>query len=380
MNLKLLPLLSILLTPIIAACTPEQINEAIEACKGDPACFEIVDEAIEEELAARGITGGRMTNIEMDEVSNILESYTIGDGVNQINTFKINEIFNKISYLDSPDENQILIDSMNNVLNDFYNLNNEMLIPNLIIFQLDLLNLENTQLFYTGSGFNRVKNLIYKVGEGVFNYEIYGNGQYIFNIHLDLETIFLGGKSYISPVSIYNFLNENHPWDSIFVDNQFSINQNGFQTEFFRFETELGVFLENRGFYEYDGCEFVCYAKIPSFGLSYTVKSSDITFSLGAGSGGGYGSFITQFSLFVATPSNTRFLGYDYQSLIFELDETMIGKDLVLEDWLNYALVSNYSESYSQLTSYTQETMVQEFKTIFANYLEQSFVLDPITY
>jgi hypothetical protein len=70
---------------------------------------------------------------------------------------------------------------------------------------------------------------------------------------------------------------------------------------------------------------------------------------------------------------------YTYNVLAVEVDETMIGASLVVDDWLAYALVSDYDQA-SQLGSYTQASMVDTFKTIFATYLDQPFVLDPITF
>jgi hypothetical protein len=375
MNFKIASVFSLMLIPIIASCTPGQINEAIEACKGDPACFEIVDEAIEEELGARGITGGRMTNIEMNRVSEFLETFTIGDGDNQLNARMIQTIEEKNYYLKAPSSLAPIMTSLENLMNDFYNMNNTQLIPSLESFDIPLINEDTTQLFYTGTGFDRVKHLLYKTGDDVFTYEIYGEEAYIFNIQLELDSLFFRDKRYISPLSIYQYFEENYPWDSIFMNNQVTISTEWFTSTYVRTEVEDGVFLQETGFNNY-------YDIInPLINLSFTENSSGIIYRIGIGSGGDAYSFATRITLSIATPLQLNGLNteYSYNVLAVEVEETMIGASLVVDDWLAYALVSDYDQR-SQLGSYTQASMVNTFKTIFANYLDQPFVLDPITF
>ncbi|QMS85133.1 hypothetical protein [Candidatus Xianfuyuplasma coldseepsis] len=66
---------------LLSSCSNDQIKDAIDQCKGDPECYVIIDEAIEEELALRGITGGTMTSIEMQEIMDFLGSYIQGNSV-----------------------------------------------------------------------------------------------------------------------------------------------------------------------------------------------------------------------------------------------------------------------------------------------------------
>jgi hypothetical protein len=71
---KIYALLLFVLIGFLAGCTNQQLEEAIDACQGDPACYSIIDQTITEELAARGIETGEMTNLELIELNQIVES------------------------------------------------------------------------------------------------------------------------------------------------------------------------------------------------------------------------------------------------------------------------------------------------------------------
>ena len=72
-SMKRLQLICLVIAAVftITGCTNEQLQEAIEQCKGDEECYLIIDDAITEELSARGISGGVMTNVELEQVYEI---------------------------------------------------------------------------------------------------------------------------------------------------------------------------------------------------------------------------------------------------------------------------------------------------------------------
>jgi hypothetical protein len=67
--------LALLTVTLLVGCTPEQIDSAIRACQEDPACYVIIDDAIEDELSSRGITGGTMTNLELESVYEFFDEF-----------------------------------------------------------------------------------------------------------------------------------------------------------------------------------------------------------------------------------------------------------------------------------------------------------------
>ena len=377
MNLKLLTTMSFFLLPIISACTPGQINEAIESCKGDPECFQIVDNAIEEELAARGITGGRMTNIEMEQVSIFLESFTLGESDNQFNQYKLNEIGSKNYYLGYPSENNILMSTIENLSSDFYNNGYPNLLPNLTIFKIDVINPDSKQLFYTGTGFNKIKHMIYKVGADVFNYEIYGNEEYLFNIQLELESIFFRDKRYISPVSIYKYFEENYPWDEIFITDPFIVNNEYMYLEISRVEDEIGVYLIQRGFSHYMKGSSEYESQLPFFSITYTIKSSGKVYSIGTGYSGSFGSFETSLGFSIQDTISENYYTFSGVSINYKLDDSFINQEITLEDWINYAIEEEVD--FEDLKEETKNSILEEIKEVFFDFLDEIFILRPIS-
>lgn len=72
---RVLVITTLLFVLILAACTPQEISDAIEDCQNDPDCNDVVDSAISDELESRGITGGLMTEQEIIDVQEVLSSY-----------------------------------------------------------------------------------------------------------------------------------------------------------------------------------------------------------------------------------------------------------------------------------------------------------------
>jgi len=210
MNHKLLAFSIALSLPIISGCTPAQINSAIEACKGDPACYEIIDDAIKDELEARGITGGSMTNVELSEVTSFLFTFFISEENSIFTRTNFSELTTKVSImyfsgLLSQNEYDLISQNVDSIFNDFYGPQYYRKVSDVSIFDLYSINPENKQLFLIGSGFNQQKHMIYKIGNNRFMYEVYGSESYVFTIDLSLDSLFFQSKKYISPLALYEY-------------------------------------------------------------------------------------------------------------------------------------------------------------------------------
>ncbi len=167
-----------ILLPTLIACTPDQINSAIEACKGDPSCYEIIDEAIEEELSSRGITGGKMTNVEMNKVYSILNEY-------QINYEKwTNDLF----LFANNTRNSILFSERETSSLEYFS--GQITPSEKRYYELQTLNDENKQLFLNAGQ----KFILYKIGNERFKYEIWGEKIDEFLIDTSLEAIYFNGN------------------------------------------------------------------------------------------------------------------------------------------------------------------------------------------
>ena len=371
MNLKLLPLLSILLTPIIAACTPEQINEAIEACKGDPACFEIVDEAIEEELAARGITGGRMTNIEMEKVSTFLQSFTLGNNENQFNFYKSNVIQRKSFALNYEGPVQSFIDNLNNLENDFY-INDSKVIPSLDIFNLPLINPENKQFFYQGSGLTQVKYVLYKTGADVFVYEVYGDEEYIFSLHLGLESMFFRDNRYISPISMFKFYESNYSWDSILNNQPIILKFEWGDVNFFRTENEFGHFITQKVLhpaYPTSGVRpksynstFVSFNTNDTFSISINFIYDGIEFR-----------FHLEFFHHQYSP-HSFYTPIKVGSMVYEINEETWAQQRTIQEWIDWS--KSQSLIHSEFVNYDNASLMNDIAFTYSSFLNDILTFD----
>lgn len=181
MNQKLSIIIGAIAINFMSSCTPNQINSAIEACKGDSECYEIIDDAIEEELEGRGITGGRMTNIEMRALYDLYESFNINIpiynyfldnnygysgqeeppfGMTDLNTNSQLSFIFGMAYL----ANNYQVNFGDQLdLNTFFSL-----ILEFETFELESLYLENKQFMVI----DNVKHILFKIGNERYKYEM----------------------------------------------------------------------------------------------------------------------------------------------------------------------------------------------------------------
>jgi hypothetical protein len=366
--------ISLVLAPLIASCTPDQINSAIEACKGDPACYEIIDTAIEEELASRGITGGKMTNVELNEATYFLETYLIGIEPHNINNYKLSQIIRKNFLLGSPPENQIILSSIDALVNDFYGSASYRILPNLQIFNLANLNTEDKQLFYSGTSFNRTKHMIYKTGEDVYSYEVYGDEAYIFSLQLELDSLFFRDKRYISPHAMYEYF-ESYSWDSIFNDGPVSINNDSFNLSINKLNHPNGLLFNEYGYSYYMKDDPIYETYLPFETYFFYPINSQKRYIIYYGFNGSYDDFkgilgisVEDFGL------NSLAILEKHASIALEVTEAMRENPLSIESLLS--LIESETPYYSSFEGLTKEILIDEITNGFLPYLSMTLSLE----
>lgn len=379
MNLKLSVFIGAVLLPFVAACTPDQINSVIEACKGDLECYEIIDDAIEEELEARGITGGRMTNIEMIQLTEFLQTYTLGPGSNQMTRQKIDEITSKNYYAGNPESNIEIMTSLENLMNDFYDMNQASPFPNLEIFDITVINSDFKQLFYTGTSFNRTKHVIYKTGTDVFKYEIFGSQEFVFNIQIELDSIFFRDKRYISPLAIYEYFEESLSWESIFSPNPMILDNDWASLAVTFGQTDNGYFILQNGFSYYMKDDPNYSLELPLISYQLTSTKTNKTYYIGASYNGSIESLTAYFNIAIYEYGYENiFIPIREGELVFLVDEANLGQDLSLRDWIEWSQTK--TSLPATLDGYTRSEVFQEIEIEFESYLDLPFVLDPVVY
>ncbi len=229
----------LLTLPLISACTPGEINSAIEACKGDPECYEIIDEALDTELASRGITGGRMTNFELAAVQQFLRGYTFGEEEDQFNSYKNYYIFLQTFALDNGGYEKW--NQFAGTLDWTTNLDQNE-VGEHEFFELDKVGFINKQIvFLEIDPILTYKALIYKTGEDVFKYELYLNQFFDLTVDLKLKSIFCGEERYPSPVNYFNYLKENNSLLDLYGEG-FVFNSDSLSGEKKVVENAFGIF------------------------------------------------------------------------------------------------------------------------------------------
>ena len=350
-----------------------------EACYGELVCYLIDDPSIVSELSSRNISGGQMTNVEMERLKYFLETFTVGNKDHQFNQSKLNEINTKQYYLNFPPETEQIRQNLENLVNDFYNENQPSPFPNLSVFNLDTSNPLGNQLFYLGSGFNLEKHIIYKISTDVFKYEIYSTQQYVFNIQLELNTIYFGDKSYLSPKVIYDHFVESYPFENVFNTSPFLYENESTKITVNFFETEDGIYIIQNGIYYYMKDHPIYALEVPFFSIQHNPFDSTRTYSIGAGFNGGYETYLPSLSLNV--------YDYGYTSLVlpisgggisYRIDQEMLGQDFTLQDWLDWA--KDKSIFHSDLIDQTVADTYLELEEIFQFLLDDTFTLDAIVY
>jgi hypothetical protein len=186
MNKRILIVSATLLSPTLIACTPDQLNSAIEACKGDPTCYEIIDDAIEGELSSRGISGGKMTNLELKAVEEFLGLYKVTPPP-EITPIELTSAYFSNHVKDDP---VIMHEGQDYYPGHIYYLLNQYT-PNIwwdTFIDLANLNSGSKQLFYPGVFDAKV--LIYKTSENNFTYEIWTQTLDTFRIDLNINKLY----------------------------------------------------------------------------------------------------------------------------------------------------------------------------------------------
>jgi len=168
---------------VLGACTPEGISDAIDDCQNDPECFNVVDEAITEELEARGINGGRMTEEEIVAVQELLSAQYIDSATLQSQElYELLQMYLNAAMMANPTQ----VDDINAVESDLRNLYERDEFVN-ELFNLEEINPDLAQLFiYDGAQF-----FLYKTGATTFRYEVQAETIFTLTINTNLGNVYL---------------------------------------------------------------------------------------------------------------------------------------------------------------------------------------------
>ncbi len=155
----------------------------IDSCYGQADCTLINDPSIVNELNERNISGGLMTNVELDMVYSFLDAYVWKDyetlsTVNQkiffeayLYAFNQNSQFSQALTLSMM---QYFLEPEMKKIHDYLN--------------FESINLDNKQYLIQ----NGVKFVLYKTGQETFSYEIYDQvKRYVFTIDLSIQSLYL---------------------------------------------------------------------------------------------------------------------------------------------------------------------------------------------
>lgn len=168
----------IVLTIILSGCNPLQIDEILNDCLEDDECSDVINDIddLDQLLEDRNIIGGKMTVEEMNQVLDLLASYSSDSSIlsedNYLN-FDMGHLPHLDQYVKSVEETYYM--HVEEELLDYFNIKD--------------INLTKSQyLEYDG-----ISYLIYKVDDGVYNYEVTNNSQVIvFHLNIDNNTITVG--------------------------------------------------------------------------------------------------------------------------------------------------------------------------------------------
>jgi transcriptional regulator with XRE-family HTH domain len=174
---------AILVSTTTFILTNQSNRLTIDSCYGQADCTWINDPSIVSELNERNISGGLMTNVELDMVYSFLDAYVWKDyetlstvnqkiffeaylyAFNQNSQFSQALTFSMMQYFLEPEMKKI---------HDYLN--------------FESINLDNKQYLIQ----NGVKFVLYKTGQENFSYEIYDQvKRYIFTIDLIIQSLYL---------------------------------------------------------------------------------------------------------------------------------------------------------------------------------------------
>jgi transcriptional regulator with XRE-family HTH domain len=165
-----------------------------DACYGEENCYLIDDPSIVNELESRNLSGGLMTNVEMDLVFTHLEQFLLNEN-SDVNL----GLVGLLNGLDYPNANLYYVQRM------LYH-QDPSGIPNWI-FDLRSINQElNQYTLYQGN-----KLIVYKVGPERFIYEVYSDRAYTLTIDLSLNAFYWQDVKFIPPLTMLDdFLNNRY--------------------------------------------------------------------------------------------------------------------------------------------------------------------------
>jgi len=175
----------VVITVILTACTPEQISDAIEDCQNNPECIGVVDSAITEELAARGITGGLMTQIEIETVQSVLRDYYINPTDFSDELYHVVSLYFSAAQVNNP-VNQEEIQQHQNDLNELFK--RDDFVNSLFLLEDINTNLEQ-YLTYDNNRY-----ILYKTGVTTYRYEVQAEQIYEFDIDTELNKVYLSNQ------------------------------------------------------------------------------------------------------------------------------------------------------------------------------------------
>jgi transcriptional regulator with XRE-family HTH domain len=207
---KRVPIRTILLTSATVALLVSgsvvllnnQNNLINDACYGQETCYIVNDPAIVNELQTRNISGGLMTNVELQRVTNFLQQYLINHqrGV----TPGFIAMLNHLGYEQDPYayfvQHHLYHDQQNGIPNH--------------IFDTSRINELSVQYLVE----NGDKYILYKLGGDRFRYEVYGVRSYELTIDLSLEAFYWENVKFTTPQSMFKrFLDQDIENQSVTV-------------------------------------------------------------------------------------------------------------------------------------------------------------------
>jgi|GEM_PF-2522068 len=160
-----------------------------EACYGEQVCYLIEDPSIVNELSSRNITGGLMTNVEMDLLAEFLMSYREPDIDPISNTLLKASHFAYYGKEKSFPEGDRLVD-WNTIYQFLLNYD-----PNSwwnTYLDIREINPEIKQLFYVEETNSKI--VIYKTALNTFKYEVWGEQIDILSVDLNINRLYLNNE------------------------------------------------------------------------------------------------------------------------------------------------------------------------------------------
>jgi len=160
-----------------------------EACYGEQVCYLIEDPSIVSELSSRNITGGLMTNVEMDLLADFLFEYR------EPETYDVSKTLIKATFHANNGKEVLFsqgdgVIAWSNVYQYFINYNPDSWWNTYL--HIRNINPEIKQLFYLEE--NNTKIVIYKTALNTFKYEVWGDQIDVLSIDLNVNRLYLNNE------------------------------------------------------------------------------------------------------------------------------------------------------------------------------------------